>query len=126
MRCSRSFGRTPQSVRAARRFATEALLGTPRETLDATVLMVSELASNCIRFAASDFTVHIERLRHQIRVEVTDGGVGEPRLRSAKPEDLSGRGLMIVHAMSEEWGVAPSKPPPGKTVWFTITPSSAG
>jgi anti-sigma regulatory factor (Ser/Thr protein kinase) len=126
MRRSRTFAGMPQSVRAARRFTTEALLDTPQEIVEAIVLMVSELATNSIRFAASDFTVDIERARQQIRVEVTDGGTGTPTLRDASPQDLSGRGLMIVHAMSEDWGIAPSRPPPGKTVWFTLTPSPVG
>lgn len=122
----RTFAGTPQSVRAARRFATTTLLGTPRETVDAIVLMVSELASNSVRFAGSKFTVHIQRVRNQIRVEVADDGNGTPTLRFPQPQDLSGRGLVIVHAMSEEWGVAPSTPPPGKSVWFTVTPPSPG
>jgi anti-sigma regulatory factor (Ser/Thr protein kinase) len=125
MRWIRTFDGTPQSVKAARQFVTDALLGTPRETVDEIVLMVSELASNSVRFADSEFTVHIQRVRRQIRVEVADGGGGTPTLRLAQPEDLSGRGLMIVQAMSEEWGVAPSRPPPGKSVWFTVTPISA-
>jgi signal transduction histidine kinase len=111
-------------VKAARHFTTDALVDAPSEVLEAVVLMVSELASNCVRFAATDFTVMIERLGPEVRVEVADGGDGAPTLRSAKPQDLSGRGLMIVQAMSEEWGVASATPAPGKTVWFTVRPLS--
>ena len=126
MRCRRTFDGTPRSVKAARHFTTDTLAGAPSETVDAFVLMVSELASNCVRFAPSDFTVNIERLGQEIRVEVADGGDGEPTLRSPRPEDLSGRGLMIVQAMSADWGVAPATPLPGKTIWFTVKPVPTG
>jgi anti-sigma regulatory factor (Ser/Thr protein kinase) len=126
MRYSRTFAGTPRSVKAARSFTSDTLVDTPREALDAVVLMVSELASNCVRFAASDFTVNIERLDQDIRVEVADAGAGAPTPRAPQPEDLSGRGLMIVQAMSEEWGVALATPSPGKTVWFTVRPVLTG
>ena len=122
MRSSRTFAGSPPSVKAARDFTTDALVGAPKEVLDSVVLMVSELASNCVRFAATDFTVVVERLGEEIRVEVADGGGGAPTMRSPEPQDLSGRGLMIVEAMSEEWGVASATPAPGKTVWFTVRP----
>lgn len=126
MRCSRTFAGTARSVKAARQFTADALVGAQQETVEAIVLMVSELASNSVRFTASDFTVKIERRGPEIRVEVADGGGGEPTQRSPQPEDLSGRGLMIVEAMSRDWGVAHATPPPGKTVWFTVRPVLTG
>jgi anti-sigma regulatory factor (Ser/Thr protein kinase) len=120
MRSARSFSAAPTSVGAARRFAADTLPELPRETLDAIVLMLSELATNCIRFTPGGFNVSIEDDTGTTRVEVTDCGGGEPTVRSPRPTDLSGRGLRIVEAMSDDWGVARAESCAGKTVWFTL------
>lgn len=115
----RTFPAIPQSVHAARRFATDALSGMPTATLEAVELMVSELATNCIRHERMSFYVAISDSGGAIRVEVTDSGSGMPTLRSPGPNDPSGRGLQIVAMLSEEWGVEPEVPT-GKTVWFSL------
>jgi anti-sigma regulatory factor (Ser/Thr protein kinase) len=115
----RSFEHTPESVTAARRFATEALRHVPGAILEAVELMVSELASNCIRHTGSRFDVAIIQSADVIRVEATDVGGGEPTKRSPGPTDPSGRGLQIVDMLSAEWGVE-QRAPVGKTVWFTV------
>ncbi|MGW1746456.1 ATP-binding protein [Streptomyces sp. NPDC002092] len=38
-----------------------------------------------------------------------------PELQKPGPEDLGGRGLFLVDALSESWGVRPRST--GKTVW---------
>ncbi|MGY5130405.1 ATP-binding protein [Streptomyces nigrescens] len=38
-----------------------------------------------------------------------------PELQKPAPDDVSGRGLFLVDALSENWGVRPRDP--GKTVW---------
>jgi anti-sigma regulatory factor (Ser/Thr protein kinase) len=119
MRRTRTFSRHPESVRAARRFATETLTGLASDVLDAVELMVSELATNSIRHAGTAFEMTVARQRGEIRVEVTDRAGGEPRMRSAGPEDPTGRGLQIVNLLSETWGVE-HRPDTGKTVWFTV------
>jgi anti-sigma regulatory factor (Ser/Thr protein kinase) len=120
MRSTRSFPAGPASVGAARRFATDTLMQLPGETLDAIVLMVSELATNCVRFTPGGFNISIEDDALRTRVDVTDRGGGEPTVRSPRPTDLSGRGLRIVGAMSDDWGVAPAESCAGTTVWFTL------
>jgi anti-sigma regulatory factor (Ser/Thr protein kinase) len=124
---TRTFPHESESVPAARRFATSALRGVSADTLEAVELMVSELATNCIRHTDSGFELTISRTGGDIRVEATDGAGGRPRMRSPKPTDPSGRGLRIVDMLSAEWGVDP-RPATGKTVWFTVpdtAPSSA-
>ena len=63
--------------------------------------------------------VSVERLRHTVRIEVTDAGGGKPTMRSPGPQDPFGRGLRIVDMLSDSWGVD-YDPPRGKTVWFTL------
>jgi serine/threonine-protein kinase RsbW len=117
---TRSFSRAPESVGAARRFATEALAHTTAEVIDAVELMVSELATNCIRHANSAFDMTLVHSHDEIRVEVTDRSVGTPTMRSPGPEEPTGRGLQIVNLLSERWGVE-HRLATGKTVWFTIS-----
>ena len=120
MNKTRSFEHTPKSVAAARRFAAELLAGTAdRDALDAIQLMVSELATNCIRHTDSGFDLTIIQDSGRIRVEASDRGAGEPRKQSPGPTDPSGRGLQIVDVLSTDWG-CDHRPDVGKTVWFTI------
>ena len=128
MRRTRTFPRTAESVGAARRFATDALRGIDPDQLDSVELMVSELATNSIRHARAEFELSVANVEGEIRVEVTDGAGGEPRMRKAGPEDPTGRGLQIVNLLSEAWGVE-HRQGSGKTVWFTLTaqcPPAAG
>jgi serine/threonine-protein kinase RsbW len=98
------------------------LRGHPLADIDAVELMVSELATNSVKHAHSDFKVSINDSAGEIRVEVRDTGRGRPVLRFPAPTEPSGRGLRIVEALSLAWGTADS--PRGKTVWFTV-PSRA-
>lgn len=116
---TRSFSLKPESVAAARRFAKSALAGMPSELLEAVELMVSELATNCIRHASSAFDLTLVREQHEIRVEVTDRAGGTPTVRSPGPYEPRGRGLQIVKMLSESWGVE-SRTAAGKTVWFIV------
>ena len=112
------------SVAAARRFVSGELadLGTRLETV---VLLVSELATNAVRHATSAFELSIHRSDGQVRVEVADEGAGAPTQQAHDIDAPSGRGLQIVEALADEWGVTDRHP--GKVVWFTVglTPMSA-
>jgi anti-sigma regulatory factor (Ser/Thr protein kinase) len=119
MRRMRTFPAIPQSVHAARRFATDTLSTSPASTVEAVELMVSELATNCIRHERTSFHITILGSTQEIRVEVTDSGSGTPTMRSPGPDEPSGRGLQIVDMLSDSWGVEPENPS-GKTVWFTM------
>jgi anti-sigma regulatory factor (Ser/Thr protein kinase) len=118
MRQARRFDCQPESVAGARRFIRDLLSDQPRETVEAAELMTSELATNSVLHADSDFELAILLSREEIRVEVSDHGQGQPVLRSPTPQEQSGRGLQIVQALSEDWGIRPS--PGGKLVWFTL------
>jgi anti-sigma regulatory factor (Ser/Thr protein kinase) len=116
---TRRFPHEAQSVPAARHFATSVLRDAARDTLEAIELMVSELATNCIRHTDSGFDLTIMRDGSDIRIEATDQAGGTPTMRSPRPTDPSGRGLRIIDMLSAEWGVVTGAPR-GKTVWFTI------
>ena len=124
MTTTRSFPRRPESVAAARRFVKQALRGTATDVLDAVELMVSELATNCVRHTNTAFDLTVDRAQGLIRVEVTDRAGGTPTMRSPGPQDPTGRGLQIVNMLSDSWGVE-SRPTTGKTVWFTLAATPA-
>jgi anti-sigma regulatory factor (Ser/Thr protein kinase) len=104
-------------VPAARRFVRETLRAQPHEVVDAAELLTSELAANSVRHARTGFELAIHA-QDQIRIEVRDSGSGEPRLLSPSVRESAGRGLLIVDAIADEWGVVPVDR--GKVVWFTL------
>ncbi|WP_405195704.1 ATP-binding protein [Streptomyces anulatus] len=65
------------------------------------------------------FKVHIylERIENVLRVELHDSGDGEVRPAGGLPgaDDEGGRGLLLVAALADAWGVGERNP--GKIVW---------
>ena len=123
MKHTQHFPRRSESVSEARRFVRDMLVDQPSEARDSIELMVSELATNCIRHAHSAFDVTLQTTRRTVRVEVCDNRPGRPTPQSPSPSEPTGRGLRIVEALSDTWGVDPS--PGGKVVWFEIKPAGA-
>ena len=119
MRRRMAFAKSPGSVSAARRFSRDALRDLPPNALELVELMVSELATNCIRHSNSAFDVLIDRTRDDVRIEVSDHAGGTPTVRSPGPEEPRGRGLKIVEMLSADWGVEYHHGA-GKTVWFVL------
>ena len=104
---------------AARGFVRETLSEQTQEVVDAVELMACELATNCVQHAKTDFELAIHEDQDEIRVEVSDAGRGRPTLRSPTSQESSGRGLRIVQALSNAWGVVPGED--GTRVWFTVS-----
>jgi anti-sigma regulatory factor (Ser/Thr protein kinase) len=115
---ARSFGCRAQSVPAARRFVRDVLSDHSRKVVEAVELMATELATNCVQHAKTAFELTIHDGQGQIRIEVRDTGPGRPVPQSPTPRERRGRGLRIVEAMSDSWGV--DRGSQGKTVWFTV------
>jgi len=125
MTAMRRFANVTTSVRLARRFVAEQLTDFDDVTAESVILMVSELATNSIRHAASEFSITVTSTRQHLHVEVTDYGSGTPVARSALPSDTTGRGLQIIAELADDWGVH-SKRSGTKTVWFTVRLTRAG
>ena len=120
MTTDRSFSNTPDAPSAARRFVAGLLADVPSDISDEIAIMVSELATNCVRHTVTDFTVSVEKTPSEVRIEVTDTGGGTPEPRSPEMSEPSGRGLRIVQELSDSFGVRALPIPPGKTVWFVV------
>lgn len=85
-------------------------------------LLATELAANAVVHAQSDMTVIVRYLGRVIRVEVGDGSRVQPQPRHAADDDLGGRGLALVAALSDDWGVMPTRT--GKRVWCDVAVSN--
>jgi serine phosphatase RsbU (regulator of sigma subunit) len=106
-----------RGVRAQARLALEnAGLGT--ETIDAVVLVLSELTSNAVRHGRPPLSVRLRVLGSRAVVEVADGGGRLPRRRPAAPDDEAGRGLDLVSLLAVRHGTRPVAE--GKVVWAEI------
>lgn len=115
----RTFEAFEESVGSARRFVSLAIADLPGDIQDSVNLMVSELATNALVHASSGFTVAIDRSDAAVTVSVTDRGDGTPAMQSPSSSEPHGRGLRIVEALSDDWGIT-SSTDTGKTVWFRI------
>ena len=116
----RSFGLDRTSVAASRRFVVDALNDLPDDIRESAELMMSELATNAVVHAGTGFEVCIERTATFLRVDVTDVGHGEPRLRAPSVSEPHGRGLQIVKQLSDQWGSLEDADHSSKTVWYLV------
>jgi anti-sigma regulatory factor (Ser/Thr protein kinase) len=111
------------SVPTARHFVESLLTAWGSQDLGWTAaLVVSELAANCTLHARTEFTVRVlQEGGGGVRLEVTDGSARVPQQRGYGIEATTGRGLLLVQQLSEQWGV--DSTPYGKTVWVRLGPA---
>jgi anti-sigma regulatory factor (Ser/Thr protein kinase) len=109
------------SVAAARQFVTDTLIAAGASSvLDEARLLVSELATNAVVHAATDFSVSVHISAGRVYVEVRDGdatSLGSDRPDPA-PLALGGHGLRIVGRLAGSWGSRLEEH--GKVVWFSV------
>jgi len=112
----------PTASRDARRFVARSLLSweLPRLVAPAT-LVASELVTNSVVHAVTVVDLTMTRAGQYLRIAVRDHGGGRPAARADDParSGLSGRGLLIVQAVTRAWGVFPRRMS-GKTVWAVL------
>jgi DNA-binding NarL/FixJ family response regulator len=112
-------GANLQTPRLARRFVKEALQGRGvRSEVELVELLVSELVTNSIIHAHSDVEVTVSVSSELVRVAVFDSSPEPPTRSAAGPDGASGRGLLMLDALSSAWGIEFA--PGGKSVWFEV------
>lgn len=116
---SANYPNDPASVAAARAFVATALSEMRDEIRNRAVLITSELATNALQHARTPFSVTVALAAEQARVSVTDEGGAVPIPRHPERTDTDGRGLMILRALSDDWGIDIA--PACTTVWFTLS-----
>jgi anti-sigma regulatory factor (Ser/Thr protein kinase) len=86
---------------------------------DDVLLVVSELATNAVIHAHSDFVVVVHQAASGLGVAVADDHTDVPTTQQPSPERVGGRGMRIVQALTRHWGVE-RIPGDGKVVWATL------
>lgn len=117
---------TPRGARLARLLAVEWMR--TRDELTSGVSgtaaqLVAELAANAAthgRVTGRNFRLALLADEGALRIEVTDTRADAlPRRRSPSLDADSGRGLLLVEALADRWGVGLG-PSPQKTVWAEV------
>jgi len=116
----RGFRWSGTSPADARRFVTDGLIAWGLGDLaDDAAIVATELATNAVVHARSDFTVTVSRRPDgRVRVAVGDESTLPPLPRRPAPFDGSGRGLGMIEAIAVMWGV--DLVPAGKVVWAEL------
>ncbi|MFS8197980.1 SpoIIE family protein phosphatase [Streptomyces sp. CWNU-52B] len=84
------------------------------DLVPSTELLVSELVGNVVRHAKGPVRLRL-LYGAELICEVFDGSLTMPRIRRASESDEGGRGLQLVTALSERWGVRYTST--GKCIW---------
>jgi anti-sigma regulatory factor (Ser/Thr protein kinase) len=121
------FDAHPASVPKARDFVEWHLEAHGRSGVaDDVRLIVSELATNAVVHGDGvPFTVSLEEVEGSVRVAVHDDGGEMAAPCLARPELVeTGRGLIIVEAVSAAWGVS-ADASGSKSVWASVEVTGA-
>ncbi|WP_442806805.1 ATP-binding protein [Streptomyces sp. NBC_01750] len=124
------FTSTSRGARLARRLVSHRLndWGHPYTTpVNQTLtLITAELSANAVRHGhvpGRDFHVQLTLAEDTFRIEVTDTRAEKRPPASPPATDSlseSGRGMLLVAALADDWGVSPRPAAPGKTVWADL------
>jgi anti-anti-sigma regulatory factor len=96
----------------------------PPEVKDVVRIVVSELTTNVVKHVQCPFTLRLASSPSGLLVAVTDISRQEPILRPVQPAATDGRGIQLVDALSQSWGVRLVHQE-GKTVWARIATTAA-
>ncbi|MCM2393627.1 ATP-binding protein [Streptomyces albipurpureus] len=123
--CCAVFPALEANVRVARGLASQVLRSwvpvLNGVDVDMVVLAVSELVTNAVIHGSrpgDPVAVSVERDERTLRVSVEDRSVALPCPRAAGDGEDSGRGLGLVAASADRWGVIPRTDGTGKQVWL--------
>ncbi|MFS8479331.1 MAG: ATP-binding protein [Micromonosporaceae bacterium] len=116
----------PRGAQLARHRLSTELAGIVSPSLLADVIAVAaELVGNAVRHAAplpgGVVRVAWRLWSGEVEVRVTDGGSqsSAPHIRDARVDDPDGRGLTIVAALANRWGV--ERDGLGQSVWARLS-----
>lgn len=119
---ARPFPCTDDAPRAARRFVVDTLARWGRaDDIQVAALAVTELATNAVLHARSDFVVGLSLRDGAIRLSVSDASSATPAPRAPGSDEPGGRGLLMVAALSNRWGTDVAGD--GKVVWAELSPA---
>jgi PAS domain S-box-containing protein len=109
----------PSSVAEARHHVRDLLLSAGRDDLvETATLLVSEVVTNALLHAGTDIDLAGDVGADGLRVTVRDGSLHFPSRRRYAATAGTGRGLLMLESMVDDWGVTQHRD--GKTVWFRV------
>jgi serine phosphatase RsbU (regulator of sigma subunit)/anti-sigma regulatory factor (Ser/Thr protein kinase) len=114
---SRHFPNSDNAVKAARDFVGGAVEGLEIDRSTA-VLLTSELATNAVRHADTEFDVIVSSHSDGVEIAVSDASNDEIRPAYLRREAAHGRGLTMVDMLADEWGT--TRTHDAKVVWFWL------
>ena len=115
-----SFEVDPRSASRARAFVTRHLVDHQLfDLVDSIRLVTSELATNAVVHSQGAFTVSLSGQDNAVLLAVQDTSPSPPVPRTAEVMDTSGRGMMLVSMLSQDWGVT-ADGEGLKTVWASF------
>lgn len=114
----------PQHVRSAREFIGSQAQHLPEDERDVLALLASELVTNVVIHARTDFIVTLVLTPVSVVVAIYDEDLGRREVPTESPRD-GGRGLVLVDSLSADWGVHHHRGG-GKSVWFRLDRQEAG
>lgn len=91
------------------------------DTADVAELLVTELVTNALVHTDQGAEVSVRLAATRLRVEVRDHNARRPTPYVTSADDgTHGRGLVLVQALADTWGVDPLALGRGKVVWFEL------
>jgi anti-sigma regulatory factor (Ser/Thr protein kinase) len=128
------FSSTPRGARLARRLVANRMdvwgFAYDSEASEDVSLVVAELAANAVRHGSvrgRSFRVRLVLRGDLVRVEVADGRTERlPVPVPREPDGEGGRGLVLVAALAERWGVEPRIGTAYKVVWAELRVGQGG
>lgn len=123
MRCSEVYPAVESAVPQARHLVCEAVRGWELDLLsDDAALVVTELAANAVQHCDGGFfRVDVAPRGDGIRIKISDACETRPSVRRSRWCEESGRGMLLVEALSCDWGSDEHEN--GKTVWADLISS---
>ena len=115
------WARHPRCVGLARVELRKALAAWGLAKIEDTALVVlSELVTNAVRHAhvspGREIEPHFQLAGEDLRIEVHDSSDEWPHIQAAASDSECGRGLVLVSALADQWGVN-ERGGVGKSVW---------
>jgi anti-sigma regulatory factor (Ser/Thr protein kinase) len=116
----------PMSAVSAREFVELHLrthgLGHLAEDLQ---LVASELATNAVTHARTPLLITLSRVDGSVLLVVEDSSASMPVRRSPGAEDVGGRSLLLVAALSQDWGTS-TDGNENRSVWASFPIGATG
>jgi anti-sigma regulatory factor (Ser/Thr protein kinase) len=108
------------SLGEGRRFVAQTLRAwqVDESRIEPVLVVANELVANAIVHARSAPVLSLEGSGSDLMLRVTDGSETVPVASAGAADEAGGRGLMLVQALADRWGIDTNSS--GKTVWVAF------